>query len=91
MFPSSKIKVLVLYFFRSFYMPAVLFLGFWILQQLISGFFSLGSSASQAQTSGVAWWAHIGGFAFGIVAGLVARRMIENVSPAVSQNREEFV
>lgn len=77
MFPTSKIKVLVVYFFKSFYMPAVFFLGFWIVQQLISGFFSIGSAASQAQQSGVAWWAHIGGFAFGVLAGLVARKMIE--------------
>jgi len=26
----------------------------------------------------VAWWAHIGGFVFGILAGLLFRRMIEH-------------
>ena len=71
MFPSSKIKILVLYLFRSFKVPALLFLGFWIVQQLISGFASFGPE--NAQTSGVAWWAHIGGFAFGVVAGFFAR------------------
>ncbi len=91
MFPSSKIKVLVIYFFRSFYMPAVLFLGIWIFQQLISGFFALGSAASQAQTSGVAWWAHIGGFAFGMVAGYVARRMIEKNGIHPVSPSEEYV
>ena len=82
MFPASKIKILVIYFFRSFYMPAIFFLGIWIIQQLFNGFFSLGASATQEQTSGVAWWAHIGGFAFGIVAGFVARRSIEHRGPA---------
>lgn len=77
LFPTSRIRVLVVYFFRSFYMPAIYFLGFWIIQQLISGFFSLGTAANRAQLSGVAWWAHIGGFAFGLVAGWVARRMLE--------------
>ncbi|MBP6794777.1 MAG: rhomboid family intramembrane serine protease [Saprospiraceae bacterium] len=91
MFPASKIKVLVLYFFRSFYMPAVLFLGIWIVQQLISGFFSLGSAASQAQQSGVAWWAHIGGFAFGVVAGMVARKMIGNKTIPQGNSDREFV
>lgn len=77
LFPASRIRVLVVYFFRSFSMPAIYFLGFWIIQQLISGFFSLGTVANRAQVSGVAWWAHIGGFAFGLLAGWVARRMLE--------------
>ncbi|MFK7809519.1 MAG: rhomboid family intramembrane serine protease [Saprospiraceae bacterium] len=71
MFPKSKVKVLVVYFFRSFKVPALYFLGFWIIQQLISGFASLGPET--AQTDGVAWWAHIGGFVFGVVAGFFAR------------------
>ena len=54
-------------FFRSFRISALLFLGFWIVQQLISGFASLGPAT--AETAGVAWWAHIGGFAFGVLAG----------------------
>ena len=91
MFPASKIKGLVLYFFRSFYMPAILFLGFWIVQQLISGFFSIGSAASQAQQSGVAWWAHIGGFAFGVIAGLIARRKMENRSILKDHEHQDFV
>ena len=70
MFPHSKIKMLVVYFFRSFRVPALWFLGFWILQQLISGFMALGPQS--AHTSGVAWWAHIGGFVFGVVAGFFA-------------------
>ena len=70
MFPKSKVKLLVVYFFRSFKVPALLFLGFWIVQQLISGFAVLGPET--AATSGVAWWAHIGGFVFGVVAGFFA-------------------
>jgi len=71
MFPKSKVKVLVIYFFRSFNVAAIYFLGFWIIQQLISGFASLGPET--VQTDGVAWWAHIGGFAFGLIAGFFAR------------------
>jgi len=71
MFPKSKVKILVVYFFRTFKVPALYFLGFWIVQQLISGFMSLGPET--AQTSGVAWWAHIGGFVFGVIAGFFAR------------------
>ena len=72
MFPKSKVKVLVIYFFSAFRIAAIWFLGFWILQQLFNGFVSLGPDT--AATSGVAWWAHIGGFAFGVVAGWVARK-----------------
>lgn len=71
MFPKSKVRVLVVYFFRSFYISAIWFLGFWIAQQLFSGFMSLGPDT--AATAGVAWWAHIGGFFFGVIAGFFAR------------------
>jgi membrane associated rhomboid family serine protease len=65
MFPGSRIKVIFLLFFLTFYVPALLFLGFWILQQLYSGWGTLGSNTQ----GGVAWWAHIGGFIFGLAAG----------------------
>ena len=55
--------------FRSFRVPALLFLGFWIVQQLFSGFASLGPNT--AETGGVAWWAHIGGFVFGVAVGFL--------------------
>jgi len=70
MFPKSRVKMMVLVFFRSFYIPAFLFLGFWIGQQLLSGFASLDPTAA---SSGTAWWAHIGGFVFGVVLGFIAR------------------
>lgn len=64
MFPHSKIKVLVFLFFLR--IPAFFFLGIWIVQQLVPGVGSL----QGGDHAGVAWWAHIGGFAFGIIAGL---------------------
>lgn len=70
MFPKSRVKMLVVIFFRSFYIPAFLFLGFWIGQQLLSGFASLDPNAVASST---AWWAHIGGFVFGVLVGFVAR------------------
>lgn len=68
-FPHSRIKTLVFYFFVS--IPALVFLGLWIVQQVISGIGSIGVSAN---SGGVAWWAHIGGFVFGVVAGWIIRR-----------------
>jgi membrane associated rhomboid family serine protease len=44
--------------------PAFFFLGFWFLQQFLSG--SLTMATAGQQTGGVAWWAHIGGFVAGL-------------------------
>jgi membrane associated rhomboid family serine protease len=46
---------------------AFIFLGFWFILQLYSGFQSLSISGA-ASMGGVAWWAHIGGFVFGMLA-----------------------
>jgi membrane associated rhomboid family serine protease len=46
--------------------PAIFFLGFWFLQQFLMGAMSLGVQTA-AESGGVAWWAHIGGFAAGVV------------------------
>jgi len=78
MYPKSKIKVLILIFFRSIYVPAIVFLGLWFIQQLFSGLGSLGPTV-QSSGNGVAWWAHIGGFTFGIISGLYLRKLAGNV------------
>lgn len=70
MFPKSRIKTLVFFYFVT--IPAIVFLGIWIAQQLVNGIGALG--VTSATGGGVAWWAHIGGFAFGLVAGLYARK-----------------
>lgn len=64
-FPSSRILTLVTLFFWWFFarLPAVLFIGLWFAVQFLSGLGSLGS----AQTGGVAWWAHVGGFLLGML------------------------
>lgn len=73
MFPKSQIKIYVLILFRNFKIPAIAFLGLWFGQQLISGF---GEICKTADTAGVAWWAHIGGFVFGIAMGFLFKGMI---------------
>lgn len=71
MFPQSKIRVFVLFFLRSVPVPAVLFLGFWIFQQFTNG---IATVTEGTNVGGVAWWAHIGGFLYGIVLGYFARK-----------------
>lgn len=56
----------IFFFFQMVVLPAPVFLGIWFLIQFFQGAFSITST----QSTGVAWWAHIGGFFFGY---LVAR------------------
>ncbi len=67
MFPKSRIKVFILFF--TTFMPALIFLLLWFGQQLLSG---LGDLTPQAtESAGVAWWAHIGGFVYGVGLGFI--------------------
>jgi membrane associated rhomboid family serine protease len=73
LFPHSRVRLLVFLGYRMGVTraSAVAFLGFWAVMQLFSGVASLGVPTAQAE--GVAWWAHIGGFAFGLVVGWLLR------------------
>jgi len=71
LYPRSRIASLVpiFFIFTLVELPAFVFLVFWFISQLYSGLFSLQGSAG-----GIAWWAHIGGFVFGIFIALFFRR-----------------
>jgi membrane associated rhomboid family serine protease len=51
-------------------LPAVVVLGLWFLLQLFQGVSGLGADVN----SGVAFWAHVGGFVFGAVVAFVFLR-----------------
>jgi membrane associated rhomboid family serine protease len=75
LFPHARVASLVpiLFIFTVIQVPATLFLLFWFVSQLFSGWMTLGGASG----SGVAWWAHVGGFVFGILAVYVfARRRV---------------
>ena len=75
-FPHARVLTLIpLFIFIQFVeIPALFYLGFWFLLQFFSGTLSLADTQTYQQ-GGVAWWAHIGGFAAGLAAGfLVGRR-----------------
>jgi membrane associated rhomboid family serine protease len=69
LFPRARILSLVFlgFFYQLLEVPAVLILGFWFVLQLISGAASLGVETGQG--GGVAFFAHIGGFALGLLVG----------------------
>ena len=66
LYPKSTVITLVpiFFFFQIVELPAFIFLGVWFLMQFFSGMLTLGLGT--AQTAGIAWWAHIGGFLSGI-------------------------
>ena len=66
LYPFSRVLTLVPIFFVYFVrLPAFFFLGLWFLLQFFSGASSILSG--EAMTGGIAWWAHIGGFAAGVI------------------------
>src|SRR5205823_6150643 len=72
LFPTNRVKVILtlgVIFLRPFMVPAVVMIGIWALLQFVNG---IGSIAVTDQTSGVAFWAHIGGFIAGAVRTLLA-------------------
>ena len=64
-YPRAKILTLLplLFIFTTVRIPAIYFLGFWFVQQAFSSVASLGVP----EASGVAYWAHSGGFIFGAI------------------------
>ena len=67
LFPRAKVVtvVFIIFFFTILELPAILFLGFWIVQQALFAYFDLLQPTSDG--GGVAYFAHIGGFVFGLL------------------------
>lgn len=70
-YPGSRILTLVPLFIIWFMarIPAIVFIGIWFIAQFLSGLGSLGA----VNTGGVAWWAHVGGFAVGAIIALATK------------------
>ena len=74
-FPRARVVTLIflIFFFTIVELPALLILGFWFVQQVLFGYFDLSDPTGEG--GGVAYFAHIGGFVFGMLAiKLFARR-----------------
>ena len=69
-FPRSKVRTLIFLFFfvTVINISAFLVLGYWFVLQIFSGVESLGMAQDEG---GVAFWAHIGGFIAGLIAGVL--------------------
>jgi membrane associated rhomboid family serine protease len=68
LYPRARVITLLplFIFVQLIQVPAYFFLGLWFLQQFLYGTLSLARTA-QTEGGGVAWWAHIGGFAAGFL------------------------
>ena len=63
LYPRARILTLIpiFFFFQFIEVPAFVFLGYWFLLQLVS------AGLTRSDMGGIAFWAHIGGFAAGVV------------------------
>jgi membrane associated rhomboid family serine protease len=68
LFPRARVVtvIFIVFFFTILELPALLVLGLWFLQQALFGYFDLAQPG--AGGGGVAYFAHIGGFVFGLAA-----------------------
>ncbi|MBW4644358.1 MAG: rhomboid family intramembrane serine protease [Goleter apudmare HA4340-LM2] len=69
-FPQARIMSLVFlgFFVTTIRIPAMILIGIFFIQNVISGLVSLQVAANMSvETGGVAYWAHIGGFVFGTI------------------------
>jgi membrane associated rhomboid family serine protease len=84
-FPHARVRSLVFlgFFITMTEIPSVVFLGFWFLLQFFQGTLSV---AASGQAGGVAWFAHIGGFLFGLVVAWITRKT-GRAEPASPQYR----
>jgi membrane associated rhomboid family serine protease len=81
LYPRARVltAVFIIFFFTLIELPAIFFLGIWILQQVLFGYFDL--TAPTGGAGGVAYFAHIGGFAFGVALIKVFASRRKEVGP----------
>ncbi len=83
LFPKAKVITLIPLIIVPWFIeiPAVFYLGIWLVTQIYFGISSLPSSGIMG---GVAWWAHIGGFVFGLLFHRLFLQQAPKIFPTVS-------
>lgn len=79
LYPRAKVVsiIFIVFFIEVLVLPAPVFLAVWFIIQFFQGLWSITS----VQTTGVAWWAHIGGFVLGFLVAAVLRGVGETRPP----------
>ncbi|HEY9722180.1 MAG TPA: rhomboid family intramembrane serine protease [Oscillatoriaceae cyanobacterium] len=75
LYPAARVFTLIFLgiFITTARIPAWVFLGIWFVLQSVQGLLTVG--ARTANQGGVAFWAHIGGFLFGLAVGFVLKAL----------------
>jgi membrane associated rhomboid family serine protease len=81
LYPRARVLTLIfiIFFVTVIELPAVFLLAFWFLQQLYFGAANLSDPTGGG--GGVAYWAHVGGFAFGLATIRLLARREKSVPP----------
>jgi len=74
LYPHSRVLMLFPFPPILFELPAVFFLGFWFFMQFLSGISTLPMFQAGQISGGVAFWAHVAGFASGLALVIPMRR-----------------
>lgn len=74
LYPRSRVLMLFPFPPILFELPAVFFLGFWFFMQFLSGLSTLPIFQEGTISGGVAFWAHVAGFACGLALVIPLRR-----------------
>jgi membrane associated rhomboid family serine protease len=76
LFPSARVVTFIPVFFLPWFVniPAFFYLGIWFFSQVANGLM-----VGDEVMSGIAWWAHIGGFVMGLILVRVFARRISPV------------
>lgn len=80
LYPRARILTLIfiIFFFTILELPAIVLLGFWFLEQL---YFGAAGLTNPVGGEGVAYFAHVGGFIFGLALIRVFARRRASVPP----------
>ena len=75
-YPTARVMTLIpILVMQILAIPAWIFLGLWMIFQVVQG------SMASGEGAGVAWWAHIGGFAVGAAIAWVLLHVLKLVKP----------
>ncbi len=80
LYPKARVLtvVFIIFFFTILELPALVMLGLWFLQQIYFGYADLSDPVGGG---GVAYWAHIGGFAFGLATIRAFAKRVKSPEP----------
>ena len=87
LFPRARVLtvIFIIFFFTLIEIPAVFVLGFWFVQQVLFGYFDLADPTGEG--GGVAYFAHIGGFVFGLLTIKLFGRPAAHRGPGAGRAR----